>query len=545
MESSLRWGFFISFQIYTMVYIFLYFCLKLNSMAYLFIFIAMAMFLSVYREWNKLTTILTLVFTTLIGFVQLNSLEKPVFGFMVLPVLYLLLNFAFASIKKIESLNWKFIFPIASILLFLIPSGIQINFNEYILELSSLSSLFIIGFGSMIIPIARLKVKIIAKPFDILNKDQLEHSVVLLLAGIGIFISSFFASYFGVYLFAFGFLASTFYHNNSYQNTLGFILLFSSLNLLMSLVGIDVLDLSLGKSAEGLLFGAALFLLMKSMLSARSYKPLATGIAFLLLVLVMSGLLLIGTQKADFGGVDSFIIALLALSFGFALEMKGHLGIVVVSLLLGFGLILASLTVNPEEADSTKNSLVLLNENKGNKIEEKKSLFESKGISLDSIVGNYTINPETALLNFELGPKGGRTKGAFKKVLGDIQIKSNLSSSTFSVDLPVNELTTFNKYRDESLMDAGYFNVKKFDKMTFKTSALTAKGDGYELKGAFTMLGVVKNITVQVKYIGKSSNGNPILVGKSSLDRTEFGMKPDPKEGNVVDFEFSVELLQK
>jgi hypothetical protein len=59
------------------------------------------------------------------------------------------------------------------------------------------------------------------------------------------------------------------------------------------------------------------------------------------------------------------------------------------------------------------------------------------------------------------------------------------------------------------------------------------------------MLGVVKNIAVQVKYIGKSINGKPILVGKSSLDRTEFGMKPDPKEGNVVDFEFSVELLQK
>jgi polyisoprenoid-binding protein YceI len=164
---------------------------------------------------------------------------------------------------------------------------------------------------------------------------------------------------------------------------------------------------------------------------------------------------------------------------------------------------------------------------------------------LDSIVGNYYINPETAQLNFELGPKGGRTKGAFKKVMGDIQLKTNLSSSTFSVDLPVNGLTTFNKYRDESLMDVGYFNVNKFDKMTFKTSKLTVVNDAYEMQGAFSMLGVIKTITVQVKYIGKSPNGNPILVGKSSLDRTEFGMKPDPREGNVVDFEFSVELLQK
>jgi polyisoprenoid-binding protein YceI len=514
-------------------------------MAYLFIIIAIATLLSAIKEWSKLTTILTLGFSILIGFTQLNTLENPAFGFLILPIVYLLLNFALASFNKIETLKWKFIVPIVLCILFLIPTGIQINLNEYVLELSSLSSLFVIGFGTMIIPIARLKVKLITKPFDILNNDQLEHAVVMLLVGIGIFISSFFASYVGVYLFAFGFLASTFFHSNSYQNIVGFIFLFSTLSLFFGLAGIDVLDLSLGKSAEGLLFGAALYLLTKSMMTARKYKTLAISISFILVVAVMSGLMLIGTQKTDFGGVDSFLIALLALSFGFALEMRGQLGIAVVSLLIGLGLVLAPLTVNSEESESAKNTLIPSTEVKGNKIEENKSLFESKGISLDSIKGSYSINPETAQLNFELGPKGGRTKGAFKKVMGDIEIKTNLSNSTFSVDLPVNELTTFNKYRDESLMDVGYFNVKEFDKMTFKTSKLTAKGDGYEMKGAFTMLGVVKNITVQVKYIGKSSNGNPILVGKSSLDRTEFGMKPDPKEGNVVDFEFSVELLQK
>ena len=523
----------------------MYFCSKYNHMAYLFILIAIATLFSSIKEWSKLTTILILVFAILIGFAHLNSLEKPIYGFMIIPILYLLLNFALANFKKIETLKLKFILPLLLSILFIIPTGIQINFNEYALELSSMSSLFVIGFGTMIIPIARLKVKLFTKPFDILNNDQLEHAVVLLLVGIGIFISSFFASYVGVYLFALGFLASTFFYSNSYQNTVGFILVFSTLSLFFGLTEIDVLDLSLGKSAEGLLFGTALYLLMKSMLTARKYKPLAIGVSFLLIVALMSGLMLIGTQKTDFGGVDSFLIALLVLSCGFAIETRGQLGIAVVSLLIGLGLVLAPLTVNSEESESAKNTLIPSTEVKGNKIEENKSLFESKGISLDSIIGSYSINSETAQLNFELGPKGGRTKGAFKKVMGDIEIKTNLSSSTFSVDLPVNELSTFNKYRDESLMDVGYFNVKKFDKMTFKTSKLTAVGDGYEMKGAFSMLGILKTIAVQVKYIGKSPNGNPILVGKSSLDRTEFGMKPDPKEGNVVDFEFSVELLQK
>ena len=125
-------------------------------MAYLFMFIAMVMFLSIFNEWNKLTTILLIVFTTLIGFTQLNSLENPTYGFMIVPIIYLFLNFTFANIKKIEALKWKFIFPLVLTAIFLIPTGIQINFNEYVLELSSLSSLFLIGFGTLIIPIAGL-----------------------------------------------------------------------------------------------------------------------------------------------------------------------------------------------------------------------------------------------------------------------------------------------------------------------------------------------------------------------------------------------------
>lgn len=68
----------------------------------------------------------------------------------------------------------------------------------------------------------------------------------------------------------------------------------------------------------------------------------------------MSGLMLIGTQKADFGGVDSFLIALLALSFGFVLEVKGQMGAALVSLLMGLGLVLVPLTINSEETGQTK-----------------------------------------------------------------------------------------------------------------------------------------------------------------------------------------------
>ena len=73
---------------------------------------------------------------------------------------------------------------------------------------------------------------------------------------------------------------------------------------------------------------------------------------------------------------------------------------------------------------------------------------------------------------------------------------------------------------------------------------MVAEDDYYTISGDFEMLGIKQNVDVNVKYLGKNEKGVPILIGKSSLDRTLFGMKPDPKEGNVVDFQFKIELLE-
>jgi polyisoprenoid-binding protein YceI len=170
-----------------------------------------------------------------------------------------------------------------------------------------------------------------------------------------------------------------------------------------------------------------------------------------------------------------------------------------------------------------------------------------KGISLDSIKGNYIINEKTVQLNFLLGPKGGITKGAIKSFSGKIQIAKDVKKSKFSIVLPVSNLTTFNKYRDESLVEKEYFHVDLYPEMTYVVSKLEVKEDHYVMKGNFKMLGISKPLDVELKYIGKFDSGDdkvPVLLGKSTIDRTLFGMKPDSKEGNVLDFEFKIELVR-
>jgi hypothetical protein len=50
-------------------------------------------------------------------------------------------------------------------------------------------------------------------------------------------------------------------------------------------------------------------------------------------------------------------------------------------------------------------------------------------------------------------------------------------------------------------------------------------------------------LDIQLKYV-VDKNGNSSLIGMSSIDRTKFGMQPDSREGNIVDFEFQIPLLE-
>ena len=109
-------------------------------------------------------------------------------------------------------------------------------------------------------------------------------------------------------------------------------------------------------------------------------------------------------------------------------------------------------------------------------------------------------------------------------------------------------MTTNNELRDESLMEKAYFNGGKYPSMKFKSKKLISKNDYYELDGEFTMIGETNPLKVQVKYIGsvvKDGVKIPQFIGKASINRTTFGMKADSKEGNIVDFDFKIELQKK
>ncbi|MFZ9029349.1 MAG: YceI family protein, partial [Crocinitomicaceae bacterium] len=141
------------------------------------------------------------------------------------------------------------------------------------------------------------------------------------------------------------------------------------------------------------------------------------------------------------------------------------------------------------------------------------------------------------------GPKK-ETKGAFKKVSGKISVGETIEKSKIKVNLKLENLTTFNQFRDESLMGDEYFSADKFPVMTYEANKFEATGNNqYTLIGEFKMLGVKKPMDVALQLV--EQNGSKYLLGSGTIDRRDFGMTPSATEGNVVEFTYQVMLDQK
>jgi polyisoprenoid-binding protein YceI len=452
----------------------------------------------------------------------------------------LVIHFGISRFWKNKAFYWPPIFVLASTSLFFLFQRELFTFSDYDLNLIKPEILILPLLGSIIEPIANAKEKVLGDFFkiDYKNRRGISRGSFVFVIGLFLFVGHFVASYIGVSMVMLGFGASLLYHKRSgavWNMYLGMIA-FASFGYFATLSDLDTSNLLLGRVMEGLLFGGAISLFLNTLGRARKNQTIATVLSWFLFVVVPVLLIFLGTVNVNFGGVDSFI-GLLA-GFGFTallgINTRKNSSLLAVYFAVGM-LIIPMLSIQETEEMAT----IVLNSNQDEKLKEQIDLFEAAGQVIDA-TGEFEIDSKNSKITFELGPKGGRTKGAFKSFSGDFSLGDE---NKIAVIFPVKELTTFNSYRDESLMEDTYFNEPKFPEMTFVYTSMESLGDKYMVKGNFTMLGVSKEQKLEMKYLGKTGvSGAHVFIGRSKIDRTAYGMKSDPKEGDIVDFLFKVEL---
>jgi polyisoprenoid-binding protein YceI len=145
--------------------------------------------------------------------------------------------------------------------------------------------------------------------------------------------------------------------------------------------------------------------------------------------------------------------------------------------------------------------------------------------------GDYAIDAVHSSVTFKVEHLAiSWVHGRFNEVTGNITLNdSDPEKSTFAASIPVASIDTNNKSRDAHLKGEGFFNVKEFPNITFKSTAVKRGDRGYKVIGDFTMHGVTKPITLTFK-VGKEVQFPPGtkrigFTAELTLKRTDFGMK--------------------
>lgn len=127
-------------------------------------------------------------------------------------------------------------------------------------------------------------------------------------------------------------------------------------------------------------------------------------------------------------------------------------------------------------------------------------------------------------VNFVIKNAGISVDGTFEKFSVDINYDNdNPSASYFNGSIDVKSINTGVNLRDEHLAKEEYFDTENHPEISFKSTAVSQTSNGnLKVEGTFTIKGVSKKITLDVRLV--SEGGNTYYVTQFELDRRDYGV---------------------
>jgi polyisoprenoid-binding protein YceI len=167
---------------------------------------------------------------------------------------------------------------------------------------------------------------------------------------------------------------------------------------------------------------------------------------------------------------------------------------------------------------------------------------------------DYTIDPVHSSVYFKIGHIGlSDVFGRFNEFSGTCSIDAaEPGKCSFAMNIKAGSVDTNNAQRDTHLRSPDFFNEKQFPTIEFKSTAVKAVKDGYEVSGNLTMHGETKPITFTLT--GGKTAEFPKGVKRTGystelvLKRTDFGVGakvPPGALGEDVHIAISFEATKK
>jgi polyisoprenoid-binding protein YceI len=142
----------------------------------------------------------------------------------------------------------------------------------------------------------------------------------------------------------------------------------------------------------------------------------------------------------------------------------------------------------------------------------------------------FVIDADHSEVGFSVRHLLGRTRGRFARFEGEIRLdrqRPEASQVRFQVDPASIDTRQFD--RDAHLKSGDFFDVERFPLIRFESNAVRPQGgDRYQVEGQLALRGVVKTLTLDVRWLGVARDPwggeRAGFSTEAVLDRKEFGM---------------------
>ena len=121
-------------------------------------------------------------------------------------------------------------------------------------------------------------------------------------------------------------------------------------------------------------------------------------------------------------------------------------------------------------------------------------------------------------------------RGKFSGISGVLhRVEADDTESTLEVSIDVSTVNSQDAQRDGHLKSPDFFHVEQFPAMTFKSTHIQKKGDGFAVTGDLTIRDVTKPVVLNVEEVSEPAKdpwGNTRigLTATAKINRKDFGL---------------------
>ena len=151
------------------------------------------------------------------------------------------------------------------------------------------------------------------------------------------------------------------------------------------------------------------------------------------------------------------------------------------------------------------------------------------------LAGSWNLDP-----GYTIKFAGNRAEGTFSGLTGTVAYDpADLGSATMRVAVDATTIKTGNSLKDKHARGDSWFDVAKYPKIYFQSTAFDRAGSGYVVRGDLTLHGVKKPVAIPFQF--SQQGGKGVFTGQLKVNRKDFGIN-----GNALGFtvgeEFDVTL---